>query len=687
MSVYTPEMEAKIAAQRKLDKTLTLVASGRPVDAAIAYAQLGWYVFPVEPGGKRPIGSLVPHGKDDATIDETTIRSWWQQFPDANVGISVAPSGLVVLDIDTANGKPGAKSLVDLGQLPDTLTAQTGSGGAHVIFSRPEGVAMAQRIGLRPGLDLIGNGYIVAPPSLHASGNRYQWADRNPIARLPQLLIEASAPRPVPTNTSADDTHEPITEGGRNAGLTALAGRLRHAGLDQEPIALALLATNRQRCKPPMPDAEVEGIARSVSRYPATNDVAGDAALSAALVAASAPSTGSLPPLACDALAIDRPPLITYSTGIDELDQRLGGGITTRSQSVVVARTGAGKSGLAINIAIHIMHTYGIPVLYISSELEIDECSMRFAANLLDVSIRDLLNGHIPRERAREALSNHPIHIVDADAINDRSVCRDDEGIAEGRLRVLANAIAHITDRYGKRPLVIADYLQELADPDPRNVRMGVSGMARALRVISQRYDLCVFAVSSTGRAFYRQPKEGADDPLTYLGAAKESGDIEFAVVNLLYLDVATEPVNGVFPARIVVAKARRGTLGFVGASFHGPSGRWTANEQAAAALSGPHRKKRGEEADKDLMRAEIENAARAGDFRTKAAWRGKPLGQRRSDAAIDALIKNGSVVQVDKMDPRAHRIVQVIAPRELQPESAAVVMTADPAIAGWAKP
>lgn len=60
-----------------------------------------------------------------------------------------------------------------------------------------------------------------------------------------------------------------IGEGGRNAALAGVAGRLRRNGLSPQAIEAALLATNAERCLPPLADEEVRGIAHSIGRYPA----------------------------------------------------------------------------------------------------------------------------------------------------------------------------------------------------------------------------------------------------------------------------------------------------------------------------------------------------------------------------------------------------------------------------------
>jgi hypothetical protein len=59
-----------------------------------------------------------------------------------------------------------------------------------------------------------------------------------------------------------------LFEGSRNCGLASLAGALRRRGLTQSEIEAALLAANRERCVPPLPEAEVLRIARSIARYP-----------------------------------------------------------------------------------------------------------------------------------------------------------------------------------------------------------------------------------------------------------------------------------------------------------------------------------------------------------------------------------------------------------------------------------
>ena len=125
--------------------------TGALLDTALSYARRGWAAFPCHTptdqgcSCRRDCGRIgkhprTQHGLHDATTDEATLRRWWRQFPQANIGITTGTrSGLVVPDEDTAKG--GDASRLDLehsysppcdGAVPDRRGA-----GVHYLFAHP----------------------------------------------------------------------------------------------------------------------------------------------------------------------------------------------------------------------------------------------------------------------------------------------------------------------------------------------------------------------------------------------------------------------------------------------------------------------------------------------------------------------------------------------------------------------
>ena len=192
-------------------------AGRRPLDAALIYARRGWPVFPCQSpssaGGcschhddcaspaKHP---RIQGGLRAATTEEAQLRQWWARWPDANVAVRTGTvSGLVVLDVDPDHGGDDSlERLLDrFGPLPDGRLVRTGSGGRHFYFAHPGGTVRndtGRRLG--PGLDVRGDGgYVIAPPSRHASGESYVLeASGQTIPELPGWLIELLRPPPTP---------------------------------------------------------------------------------------------------------------------------------------------------------------------------------------------------------------------------------------------------------------------------------------------------------------------------------------------------------------------------------------------------------------------------------------------------------------------------------------------------------
>lgn len=259
------------------------------LEAALKYASLGWPVFPVwwpenlgcacgktdcTKPGKHPLGKLVPKGRNNATTDPEIIRGWWKEYPQANVAIVTGPeSGLLAVDVDPRNGGEASwkKIMAEVGTLPLTSTTRTGGGGWHYVLQYPSNTIKSVALDEYPGIDIKAKGgSIVAPPSLHVSGQMYSWQihpESAPPVQCPQWLINLVSPNGNRSKKVNGAEGEVINEAKRNATLASLAGSMRQRGMTPEEIEAALLVVNAGRCNPPLAENEVRRIASSVGSY------------------------------------------------------------------------------------------------------------------------------------------------------------------------------------------------------------------------------------------------------------------------------------------------------------------------------------------------------------------------------------------------------------------------------------
>lgn len=243
--------------------------------AALAYADLGYPVFPCAPGRKQP---LTEHGFLDATTDVDQFERWWTEHPTANIGLATA--GLVVIDVDGPRN-PWLSDQPDRAhELAQSVVAMTPRGGRHYIFRQPGGKSYRCHTGqLSPNVDVRADGgYILLPPSV-VDGKAYQFVTgleldqpRERLALPPAWLLDqldelaTGSPTSPRVAASAAEANA-IPHGQRNATLARLAGNMRRAGMSQVEILAALERVNADRCVPALPPSEVAHIAGSIARY------------------------------------------------------------------------------------------------------------------------------------------------------------------------------------------------------------------------------------------------------------------------------------------------------------------------------------------------------------------------------------------------------------------------------------
>jgi hypothetical protein len=231
-------------------------------DAAVAYASRGIPVLPLhyplphprglqpvpgdpqpavarvscscqDPGcgqpGKHPLGFLVPHGVTDATCNRARILAWWTRHPQANIGLATGHA-FDVLDVD---GPEGAQAIRELaaahGLASSGPLVRTGGGGWH-FYLAPTGLGNARPAELAR-VDWRGRGgYVVAPPSRHASGHPYQWVAgrdlRAPLAEVPAPLRARLERRPPQRSPHSVELAATGTDLGDRYARAALAEEL-----------------------------------------------------------------------------------------------------------------------------------------------------------------------------------------------------------------------------------------------------------------------------------------------------------------------------------------------------------------------------------------------------------------------------------------------------------------------------
>ena len=245
-------------------------AAPNMLDEALAYLRRGRSIIPIhlsqkgDKCEKKPLINWIEYQKRLPTEDE--VREWWRRWPSEGIALVTGKlSGVVVVDVEKGGPTDG---------LTPTVISKTGGGGFHYLYRQPEAPIKNSVKSVAELTDVRGEGgLIVLPPSMHGSGNRYEWLispDMSDLAELPQWILEKSrdtkgeAPRVDWEVLAASE----VPAGGRNATAAQYIGKLLH---DLSPELWetvgwpAAQAWNAQHCKPPLDTKELRSVFDSIA--------------------------------------------------------------------------------------------------------------------------------------------------------------------------------------------------------------------------------------------------------------------------------------------------------------------------------------------------------------------------------------------------------------------------------------
>ena len=214
--------------------------------AAVEYTERGFAIIPLVPVGKVP---AIEGGLKNWSDNPDDAAKYWAERPSANIAVVCgSPShNVIAIDLDCHGGPDGRETLkaweAEHGELPETVSVITGSGGKHLLYRVRESFAKFENAQM--GVDVRAEGsYIVAPPSIHPNGEPYEWSvspDDMDVAEANDLVYEfIEFVRPAKDEGGEREKFvlPDVIDKDRNKHLFSYASSLRATGRGEEEIKI-----------------------------------------------------------------------------------------------------------------------------------------------------------------------------------------------------------------------------------------------------------------------------------------------------------------------------------------------------------------------------------------------------------------------------------------------------------------
>lgn len=557
-------------------------------EIALSYLKKGWAVIPIKSPSmikskmdpKELIRQckipLIPWKEFQSRLPtEQEVTEWFDKWPDANIGIITGKiSNLVVFDLDSESAVEYAENE---GGFPETVKVKTGK-GYHVYMQHP-GFEVRGSVNKELDIDIRADGgYVLAPASVHGSGNVYEWEAGYSIHEIDPATCEPwhidylknvaegnnTETREKPSDNRVDNPNMESTEasqhgytgilkngaveGMRNHTTTKLAGHLFAKGISESEVWELLRTWNTSKNTPPLNESELRKTFESVKKLEGKNkkkeieigqflDTAERVVTEYDQQYVRVPFAGRLLPI---------------------MESRMNGGLIGGRVYVFGGIPSSGKTGSINNIADNICLNHH-PVLFFSYDDGRAELRYRTYCRFSGFDIEDFNNQRLSKSDMETIFKNSSISLISGNKYVVQEI---------SKIEKWGQLIDKIKKRHKKVPVIIIDYLRKLKTENNRmDERLRVDDILSGLTELAKTHNLPIMVISELARDSYKSGQRLS------MASFKESGSIEYEASWLGILAAVEEDDAGYSLKKdweriinhdgnidLIVFKAKRGT-------------------------------------------------------------------------------------------------------------------------------
>ena len=241
-------------------------------------------------------------------------------------------------------------------------------------------------------------------------------------------------------------------------------------------------------------------------------------------------------------------------TGFSLLD-RLIGGFKPAKLYILGARTGMGKTNLAVYFSLQMAKNSSFPILFFSAEMSVESLSIRFIANLSRVNSSNINNNYMDwDEQAR--------YKIGLEAFGKLNLIIDETPANKLDPKEIAAKIRAVVKHYGGVSAVVIDYIQLLGSYTVQRRDLAIGEISRACKDLGKVHKIPFLVLAQVKREVEtRANKRPVLSDLKDSGVIEQDADAIAFLYRDEYYNEYTEDPN---TTELIVAKHRDGGTGTI---------------------------------------------------------------------------------------------------------------------------